>query len=249
MLESGAMSAVLPASSREVDAYRAHYRKNVIGAGYRPRLHLLATTLSVVGPAGFWFSQLRAIRPLELLIVPAMLVFGSAFVWSLHRFVLHRRLPGLRFAYQLHTRRHHRFFTHDRSEPEQPCDLHTVLFPPAFGPSAAVVAGLIGWGIAQAGAHNAGCLFAAMSALYFGLYELVHFASHLPAGHPVLRMPGLSALREHHRMHHVPVLMTQRNFNVVLPLFDWLLGTRYRGAPYGDGEGHRAMSARRPASP
>lgn len=55
----------------------------------------------------------------------------------------------------------------------------------------------------------------------------------------MLALPWLRRLREHHRMHHVPALMAHHNFNVALPLFDWLCGTRYAGPTIAHGEGHR----------
>jgi sterol desaturase/sphingolipid hydroxylase (fatty acid hydroxylase superfamily) len=35
----------------------------------------------------------------------------------------------------------------------------------------------------------------------------------------------LRALREHHARHHIPRLMQRANFNVTIPLCDWLFGT------------------------
>lgn len=51
---------------------------------------------------------------------------------------------------------------------------------------------------------------------------------HLPADAAMLRLPFLRALRAHHRLHHDPRHMRTKNFNVVLPLFDWLFGTLAR---------------------
>ena len=41
--------------------------------------------------------------------------------------------------------------------------------------------------------------------------------------------PSHRLRRSDHAMHHTPELMQRWNFNVTVPLADWLLGTIYRG--------------------
>lgn len=212
-------------------AYRARYRAERIPSWYRGPWHVAFTALCVLGPAAYCLASLRDVEPLEWLTVPAMLVFGSFFVWAFHKHVLHRPVPGLRSAYVIHTLHHHRFFTFEHNEPEGTRDFHIMLFPMAFGPGLAVVSYLLGRHLVSGISPNVGLLFTTMSVLYFGLYELVHFSSHLPGDATVLRLPFLRRLRAHHQLHHDPRLMGKYNFNVVLPLFDWLLGTRVRERP------------------
>lgn len=64
-----------------------------------------------------------------------------------------------------------------------------------------------------------------LSALYFLLYEMFHFIYHLPLDSPVLRVKLLRWLSDHHTLHHDPIWMSKANFNIVFPLFDWVLGT------------------------
>ena len=64
---------------------------------------------------------------------------------------------------------------------------------------------------------------AAMScALYFTAYEYMHWCMHLPKKRHVERSVIFYWLNGHHLLHH---RYMHKNFNVVLPLADLLLGT------------------------
>lgn len=65
-----------------------------------------------------------------------------------------------------------------------------------------------------------------MSSSYFILYEIVHYASHLPLGHWALSFRHFRRMRQHHLDHHNPRLMEKYNFNIVFPLFDYVFGTK-----------------------
>ena len=217
--------------SDDTQAYRATYRARHIPAWYRGELHAALTVACVLVPSLYCGSQLHDVRALELSTVPIMLVFGSLFVWTLHKYVLHRPMPGLRKAYVIHTLQHHRFYTYEHNEPDNRRDYYITLFPMSFGIGLALITLALGRWVVSAISLNVGLLFTLMAVTYYGLYELVHLASHLPNDAAVLRLPLLRALREHHRLHHDPRLMGKKNFNVVLPLFDWLCGTYARERP------------------
>jgi sterol desaturase/sphingolipid hydroxylase (fatty acid hydroxylase superfamily) len=73
--------------------------------------------------------------------------------------------------------------------------------------------------------HNCGWIALATSGVYVVTYELTHLAYHMPEDSWVGRLPLVAVLREHHRRHHHPALMQKWNFNVTVPLFDWIHGT------------------------
>jgi len=75
---------------------------------------------------------------------------------------------------------------------------------------------------------NPGFLFVATAFGYFLTYEWLHFAYHLPDGHPLRALPGLARLRRHHQVHHDPHVMSHAHFNITFPLCDWAFGTRTR---------------------
>ena len=71
-------------------------------------------------------------------------------------------------------------------------------------------------------------MFVATFAMYVVTYEWLHLAYHLPPDGPIGRLAPVRWLRRHHAAHHRPALMQKWNFNITLPLWDWLRGTIYR---------------------
>jgi len=56
-------------------------------------------------------------------------------------------------------------------------------------------------------------------------YELLHLSYHAPKDSFIGRRKFIAKLRAHHAKHHDPRFMQRWNFNVNVPLFDWILGT------------------------
>jgi hypothetical protein len=57
---------------------------------------------------------------------------------------------------------------------------------------------------------------------YYGAYEYLHWCMHLPKKRNIERSGIFFRLNGHHVLHH---RYPKCNFNVVLPLADWFLGT------------------------
>lgn len=57
---------------------------------------------------------------------------------------------------------------------------------------------------------------------YFVIYEYMHWNMHIPRGHFVERFRWFQFLRTHHKLHH---RYYQKNFCVLFPLADWVLGS------------------------
>src|SRR4029078_13703134 len=72
---------------------------------------------------------------------------------------------------------------------------------------------------------NVGWLCLLTTSLYVVSYELSHLAYHLPENSFIGRRAFVRVMREHHARHHDPRLMQRYNFNVTVPLGDWLFGT------------------------
>src|SRR5262249_48106463 len=121
-------------------------------------------------------------------------------------------------------------YTEEDFYPESHRDYAFVLFPPGLvvGYVAIIVAPftLLFYRLVS---PNAGVLVGATAAVFFFLYEMIHFASHLGDRFP-LRWGVLRALGAHHRLPHRTSLMGGYNFNVVCPVFDWLFGTLKAGS-------------------
>ncbi|WP_437688874.1 sterol desaturase family protein [Sorangium sp. So ce176] len=202
-----------------------------IPRGYRPALHLAAPTALGAAALAAAVGLVDAVEPLELLAVPATLLLAFAFEWWAHRSVLHRRAPLLGALCERHEREHHLAFTADDMALRSARELWLVLMPPG---SALLVLALLLPLAAAAGllfSRDAALLGLATAMAFFVSYEWLHLAYHLPEGSAVHRIPGLARLREHHRRHHDPRLMKRWNFNVTVPLFDLVHGTRWSPRP------------------
>lgn len=208
----------------EVEAYRPWFRAHGRPGWYSPGLHVLVHIGPLVASCVYAAGRLSQVTLWQWLMVPAMLLFSSYFVYWFHRSVLHRPHRWAYFAYKRHTLEHHRFFDYDHITADERADLHIMFFPWWSGGFLAMTLYALTLGLTPWLGPNVPHLVMFMGALYLLLYELVHTVSHLPDGNPLTRLPVLSFLREHHRLHHDPALMGKHNFNVVIPLFDWWLG-------------------------
>jgi hypothetical protein len=192
---------------------------------YSPTGHLLATTGIGLIVIALSILRIRDLRPLELLIVPVVFVISNFTEWHAHKNLLHRRFKPLGELYDRHTPQHHRVYRHGDMAIRSWHELRLVLIP-AVG-----VAGIIATsipGAALAGwlfGANVGWLFLLTSGAYVTTYELTHLAYHLPADSFIGRRAFVRAMREHHARHHDPRLMQRWNFNVTVPLADWVFGT------------------------
>lgn len=196
---------------------------------YRPWLHLAFPSLVGLAVIVACVVSLRALRPIELVAVPLTFVLLNAGEWRIHRDLLHRRTPPLRVLYDRHTPEHHMVFVTDDMAMRSTRELHLVLIP-AYGIVAAAVGALpipaalwLGFGL-----RNPALLFMAVTMAYVVGYEWMHLSYHAPADSLVGRMRLVARLRRHHAVHHAPELMQTWNFNVTIPLWDWIRGTIWR---------------------
>jgi hypothetical protein len=150
--------------------------------------------------------------------------------WRLHRDPMHRRpVRWLWPLFERHARRHHRFYRHDAMSALERRDFHMVMFPPPFAVAfLAIGVGVIGFAVGAVAGRNTGLLYAATATLYYWTYEMLHLSYHLPESSRIAQWPLLRTMRRHHRVHHDPRLMRTWNFNLGLPLADWLHGTLWR---------------------
>jgi sterol desaturase/sphingolipid hydroxylase (fatty acid hydroxylase superfamily) len=79
------------------------------------------------------------------------------------------------------------------------------------------------------GLRNPALLFMAVTMAYVVAYEWMHLSYHAPADSFVGRLQLIQRLKRHHAVHHAPELMQKWNFNVTIPLWDWVRRTIYRG--------------------
>jgi hypothetical protein len=198
--------------------------------GYVPWLHLAATTGVAATLLGLGVVCVHEATWLEWAVVPAVLIVANAFEWRVHKDVLHRRRWPWGAIYDQHTPMHHKVYHHTDMALRDWRELRLVLIP-AVGVVGIVVAlAPLALALGLLWSPNAAWLALVSAGTYMVSYELLHLAYHLPRTHPVARFGLVRWLSRHHARHHDPRLMQHWNFNVTLPLFDWLMGTYWTEA-------------------
>ncbi len=177
----------------------------------------------------YCFSQIDRLQLLEWLLIPAALLFTNVGEYIAHKELGHKKRGFAKLFYSRHTGDHHSFFTDQDYQISNSRDLRVVLFPALLLVAvSAGVAAPLGWLLAKLLSVDAGWLFAGALLAGYLFYEFIHLCDHLPESSAWTRLPLVRQLREHHRRHHAPDNATQYNFNVTLPITDWLLGTLKR---------------------
>jgi hypothetical protein len=150
------------------------------------------------------------------------ILYGSFFEWYWHKLWMHTPRPP-REAFRGHTIVHHGLYRGDDSYflPEGEDPEHILLKPYALPAILLAHLPIILLIERYVAAHTAiGAITACI--LYFSTYEYMHWNMHVPRGHLVERFRWFQFLRQHHKLHH---RYMQKNFCVLFPLADWMLGT------------------------
>lgn len=165
-----------------------------------------------------------------LCTIPVGIVYTSFFEWAYHRYWLHRPwLPPQMFT--AHTLVHHQLCKHEDTfhvtEEEQE---EALTFQWWAGPIIVAIAlvpwALIAWGVHALGVqmHYTAALatIAGVVFVYYLAYEGFHFLMHKPTLPWIERAGFFKFIKNHHQLHHVYM---GKNYNVVLPVADSILGT------------------------
>lgn len=210
---------------QRTERFRQQYR-NGISRWYSGIAHLLF----VFGLGGammlYSFLQVQHIATGVVVAIILAMLLGNLGEYVAHKSLGHkkRRFAGL--FYSRHSGDHHTFFTDQDYTINSLRDLRVVLFP-AFLLVAVtlLIAAPLALLARQLGGEDAGWAMAGGVLLAYLFYEFVHLCDHLPDGHFLTRLPGIRSLRAHHRHHHA-IDGKDSNYNVTIPLSDWLLGTK-----------------------
>lgn len=151
-------------------------------------------------------------------------ILASFFEWLLHRYVMHRPILGFQYPFRAHALVHHRIFRADETyHLQQEADKHTIPMAWWNGPVLVLLSQAPALALAWATGYwglVAGSLLAFSA--YYATYEYLHWCMHLPRRRALERSGVFFRLNGHHILHH---RYMHKNFNVVLPLADWCLGT------------------------
>jgi hypothetical protein len=157
-------------------------------------------------------------------------IYCSFFEWTLHKYVMHRPfLKFFRYPFEAHALVHHgKFRADDTYHLKHDGDKKTV--PMAWWNAPVMwllhVGPVLGlqWLI---GVPIAWGTFVAL-VMYYAAYEYMHWCMHIPRKRNIERSGIFFRLNGHHLLHH---RYMGKNFNVVLPLADTILGTLLRRSP------------------
>lgn len=157
------------------------------------------------------------------------IVFGSFFEWTLHKYVMHRPVWNFRYAFQAHAVVHHQVFKADKTyHLINEKDKETIPMAWWNGPVLILIGAIpfaaiswlfSTWSIGSWGFVAGGAI---AFSVYYGTYEYIHWCMHLPKARRVEKPWWFRKLNGHHLLHH---RYMHKNFNVVFPLADFLLGT------------------------
>lgn len=148
------------------------------------------------------------------------LVFGNFVEYSVHRWLMHKKVTGFKFLYDKHCREHHMFYDEEHMNADSKKDFYFLLFPWWAGPFIVSLGGalfmLALWALSVPTLFVAG--FGIGVGLYYGVYEWSHLLTHQNNwfGH---------TLGQPHTTHHRHSIMHDCNFNIMIPLFDRVFGT------------------------
>lgn len=207
-------------------------RRQIFHETYLPKyysgfLHFLFTISLTLTGGYFSLKQVNGFGTSELVWAVFLIVYVSFSIYLSHRFQQHRRVKGLGFLFKFHTVEHHQLFDDRNMERKELNDTYMILFPPSvvlflifiFYPVCASFFWLL-FG------KNVGIVYYSVSCFYFLVYEIVHFCAHTDEQSFCYKMPILGSLCKHHRIHHNPVYMSDKNFGIVTTLWDHIFKTR-----------------------
>ena len=173
--------------------------------------------------------------PLIIFTVIITIPYSSIMEWVLHKYVMHRpvKIGGYAFWYpfEAHAMVHHTIFKSDGTyHLKENKDKFTIPMAWWNGPVLATLGSIpfvlislfVGTWVVEMTAWLT--IFG-----YYCTYEYIHWCMHLPKNRIVEETSLFSGRNGHHLLHHRHM---DKNFNVVLPIADWLFGTLIKRAPY-----------------
>ena len=157
-------------------------------------------------------------------------VYASSIERLLHKYVMHRPVGRFRYPFEAHTLTHHRIFkadltyhlVHDEDKSTIPMAWWNA---PVLVACATLPAALLSF---ATGIWTFSIVTAAVVYAYYGAYEYFHWCMHLPKSRRIERSWLFRRLNGHHLLHH---RYMNKNFNVVLPLADFLFGSLMLRSP------------------
>jgi hypothetical protein len=194
---------------------------------YSPYGHLAATTgigFAVLVVSTIFLAR-NDVKWTDVLVVPAVMLLANFYEWRVHKYVLHNRFWPFEVIYDKHTPMHHMIYVEDDMALRSKQEFRLVLIPAAGVLGIVLAAAPVAIAISHLWSSSAGWFFLLTASLYMVSYEVLHLCYHAPKDSFIGRRKIIEHLRAHHAKHHDPRYMQRYNFNVTVPLFDWIMGT------------------------
>ncbi|MBU3668548.1 MAG: hypothetical protein FGM57_01115 [Candidatus Taylorbacteria bacterium] len=172
---------------------------------------------------------------LSVLSVILSIFVDSLIEWWVHKYPMHRKLPGpfFKFLFRHHVTIHHAKFSGEAYHHHNHKDRETIAFPLWVGPLLILTAISPFWAFSYYIGNNIPVYSSlAVAILYYVCFEGFHQLMHME-DYPVVRWIRKSKwftwLDTHHEIHH---LKAGVNFNLVCPLGDYAMGTLLTASEY-----------------
>lgn len=205
--------------------FRETYRKN-ISKSYNGYLHILSVFLIGLSVIFYSITMLDNVSLAEYISVPMTIIVVNFAEYASHRWLGHKKTKVAALFYSRHTGDHHSFFLANHMSYESTRDWRVILFPAYL--IIAFILGLIlpmGYILTSVFTDNVAYLYSASAIFGYLFYETMHFSYHLPKGSFFERFLFWKKMKNLHDLHHNRNVMTKHNFNITIPIFDWLLRT------------------------
>lgn len=178
-------------------------------------LAVIIISLLTICQFSFWM--------VPLVILTLFSCFG--FEWYVHKHVLHMPWKWLESIHVKHMA-HHILYTNADMTMRDRKELYFILMPSyAIFVILILVTPIVAGLALTFGPDIARIVLATLSG-FFLTYEWLHYAYHHPPNTFISNLKLIKILRNHHLKHHNPRKMQHYNFNVTLPVFDWIMKTK-----------------------
>ena len=223
------MQASLSTLPSRVRQLRLEYYQGKTPTWYNGFAHIAFTALFCLSSISLCFYLFESFHLYYLAIFAASFLFTMLKEYGLHRYPLHKKIPGVSIAFYEHAGQHHGYFTHDAMAAGHQKDIFRVLFQPQDILLFVIIFNVpIALALAWIFGTDVGVLHYLAGVTYFAAYEFLHAVYHSPTHHIWHRLPVIKDKIYHHRLHHDKRLMGRYNFGVVSSLMDKVFNSYYR---------------------
>lgn len=162
----------------------------------------------------------------QTILFPLILVLLNLGEYLLHKGPLHHKTPGAKLIFHRHTIQHHRYFTEDTMDIASEREAYFIFFPQWASILLLAGASILGYILSLVFSKNIGLIFVLALMLHYLSYEWMHLLCHIQNRAPFNRSKLVRLMASHHTQHHNLSLMSHKNFNFAVPIFDYLFKTK-----------------------